>query len=158
MSDQPKRVQRRRTRGYRQPEGVVYVGRGKGPIGVFGNPFTIADCLAAGFAETEDDARRVVVETFEAWLSGDSWEWAGAFPAERAALLAALPRLHGRDLACWCPPGPCHGDVLLKIANSEGKIQCLTRPERPHSTSSSYRAQTLLDLTRVALRVGRGGS
>ena len=26
--------------------------------------------------------------------------------------------LAGRDLACWCKPGdPCHGDVLLEIAN-----------------------------------------
>lgn len=26
--------------------------------------------------------------------------------------------LAGRDLACWCKPGdPCHGDVLLELAN-----------------------------------------
>jgi hypothetical protein len=26
--------------------------------------------------------------------------------------------LHGRDLMCWCAEGtPCHGDVLLAIAN-----------------------------------------
>jgi hypothetical protein len=25
--------------------------------------------------------------------------------------------LAGRDLACWCPPGPCHADVLLEVAN-----------------------------------------
>ena len=28
--------------------------------------------------------------------------------------------LKGRDLVCWCKPGaPCHGDVLLAIANGE---------------------------------------
>lgn len=27
--------------------------------------------------------------------------------------------LAGKDLACWCPVGqPCHGDVLLEVANS----------------------------------------
>lgn len=26
--------------------------------------------------------------------------------------------LRGKDLACWCPPEqPCHGDVLLELAN-----------------------------------------
>ncbi|WP_269062108.1 DUF4326 domain-containing protein [Salipiger marinus] len=30
-----------------------------------------------------------------------------------------MPELRGRDLACWCPDGPCHADVLLKIANEE---------------------------------------
>jgi len=26
--------------------------------------------------------------------------------------------LRGRDVACWCAPGrPCHGDVLLEVAN-----------------------------------------
>jgi hypothetical protein len=26
--------------------------------------------------------------------------------------------LAGKDLVCWCTPDPCHGDVILKIANS----------------------------------------
>lgn len=31
----------------------------------------------------------------------------------------ALPRLRGRNLACWCAPSePCHADVLLEIANA----------------------------------------
>jgi hypothetical protein len=32
-------------------------------------------------------------------------------------LVAALPELRGKDLACWCAPEPCHGDVLLRLAN-----------------------------------------
>ena len=24
--------------------------------------------------------------------------------------------LAGKDLCCWCPPGPCHADVLLEVA------------------------------------------
>ncbi|HEY1865170.1 MAG TPA: DUF4326 domain-containing protein [Roseiarcus sp.] len=26
--------------------------------------------------------------------------------------------MRGKDLACWCAPKPCHGDVLLRRANS----------------------------------------
>jgi hypothetical protein len=29
----------------------------------------------------------------------------------------ARDKLRGKDLVCWCPPGPCHADVLLEIAN-----------------------------------------
>jgi hypothetical protein len=29
----------------------------------------------------------------------------------------ALPELRGLDLICWCAPLPCHGDVLLRLAN-----------------------------------------
>ena len=25
--------------------------------------------------------------------------------------------LKGKVLGCWCKPGPCHGDVLARIAN-----------------------------------------
>ena len=34
---------------------------------------------------------------------------------ERPDLLARLPELIGKRLGCWCKPGPCHGDILLKI-------------------------------------------
>lgn len=30
-------------------------------------------------------------------------------------LMRALPELQGKVLGCWCPPRPCHGDVLLKL-------------------------------------------
>lgn len=35
----------------------------------------------------------------------------------RETTVAALRELRGRNLACWCPPGPCHADVLLELAN-----------------------------------------
>lgn len=31
---------------------------------------------------------------------------------------AARRELKGKVLGCWCAPNPCHGDILLKIANS----------------------------------------
>lgn len=91
----PCRVQRRRTRGWRMPEGAVFVGRPSW----WGNPFHIG--LAAN-PTAEDCVRR--------------------FRCERVPILQAsrpdISSLRGRDLACWCPlDQPCHADVLLEIAN-----------------------------------------
>lgn len=37
---------------------------------------------------------------------------------KRPDLVEAIKReLRGKDLVCWCAPLPCHGDVLLRIAN-----------------------------------------
>lgn len=33
-------------------------------------------------------------------------------------LLALVPELRGRALACWCAPEPCHGDVLAELADA----------------------------------------
>lgn len=38
-------------------------------------------------------------------------------------LLRALDELRGKDLVCFCAPRPCHGDLLLRLANA-------TREER----------------------------
>ena len=35
-----------------------------------------------------------------------------------SGLINGIHELHGRDLACWCAPRPCHGDVLLRLANA----------------------------------------
>lgn len=32
-------------------------------------------------------------------------------------LMGDLHELRGRDLACWCHPRACHGDVLMELAN-----------------------------------------
>lgn len=112
----PKRVQLRRTKGWRKPEGAVVVAR----PGRFGNPFTIAAAIEAGFAMNDTDGRRVAVSAFRDWLNGDTWaagsgsEW----DQRLTDYLAALPELRGKDLACWCPLAqPCHADVLLELAN-----------------------------------------
>ncbi|GAA3029184.1 DUF4326 domain-containing protein [Streptomyces glomeratus] len=31
-------------------------------------------------------------------------------------LLAQVPKLRGRTLACWCAPELCHGDILAEVA------------------------------------------
>jgi hypothetical protein len=32
-------------------------------------------------------------------------------------LINNIHELRGCDLACWCAPAPCQGDVLLRLAN-----------------------------------------
>lgn len=37
---------------------------------------------------------------------------------ERSRLVDNIPRLQGKNLACWCgPDATCHADVLLELAN-----------------------------------------
>lgn len=113
----PKRVQLKRTKGYRKPEGAVNVAR---PTR-WGNPFRVADCIEAGFASDEAQARVVCVHAFDDWLNGRRWaDGSGREADERLArYLNAIPELRGHDLACWCPlDQACHADVLLEIANA----------------------------------------
>ncbi len=99
----PERVQRKRSRGWRMPEGAISVTR----PGRFGNPFPVTVELPAAMA----------VNLFEEAIRiGDP-----RLPSVgeiRSALV-------GKDLACWCPifdeegnRVACHADVLLVIANS----------------------------------------
>lgn len=91
-----KRLQRRRTRGWRMPEGAVYVGRPSR----WGNPH-ISDVLAAKYAV--------------AAYAADLAQHEARDPVAFAAWLAPL---RGHDLACYCElDEPCHADVLLELAN-----------------------------------------
>ena len=111
----PRRIQRKRTKGWQMPDGAVYVGR---PT-KWGNPFLFRAAEEAGYT------RHGAVRAFEDWLAGNPWACGSdKFEAKRQAILDSLPELRGRDLACWCPlvdekgnPVPCHADVLLEIAN-----------------------------------------
>lgn len=112
----PERIQLRRSKGWRKPEGAVVVSRPSR----WGNPFKVADCIEAGFAFTEDHAREVCVGAFRDWLNGNRWaDGSGtAADARRDAYLASIPALRGKDLACWCRlDSCCHADVLLEFAN-----------------------------------------
>lgn len=109
MTTTPRRIQRRRTKGCRMPEGAVYVGR---PT-KWGNPFKVGDEITTFpyrdvFGPTVRDPAHAV-EIFTSY-------------ARITVAYEDLARhaLAGRDLACWCPlDQPCHADVLLTIANTE---------------------------------------
>lgn len=88
----PRRIRVYRRKGFKLPEGAVYVGR---PT-KWGNPYR----PGPGFS------RKRMVEKYRSYL------------LRRPALVAALPELRGRDLACWCKlDEPCHADILLELAN-----------------------------------------
>lgn len=98
----PKRIQRKRTKGWRMPEGAVYVGR---PT-IFGNPFKVGNGTTPMCA----------VKQFKLWLAG--YKGSGGGGLRRLSMLARIDELRGKDLACWCPlDQPCHADILLGIAN-----------------------------------------
>ncbi|MHC3450822.1 DUF4326 domain-containing protein [Streptomyces prasinus] len=123
----PTRIQRRRTAGWRKPEGAVYVGRGSR----YGNPFTVDLYVKAGRIGYLDRAEgcQLAAADFRQWLvDNDHGLWCGPrseSDTARAELLAAIPQLAGRDLMCWCPlpepgqPDHCHAAVLLSIAAGE---------------------------------------
>lgn len=117
MADRPRRIQRQRTKGWRMPEGAVYVGR---PT-KWGNPFGREAAIESGYA-TEESWRAFVVECFRDWIGpsqqGRNW-WQGPESDRcRAAIIKGLHELRGKDLVCWCPlDQPCHADVLLELAH-----------------------------------------
>lgn len=119
----PKRIQRKRTKGWRMPPNAVYVGR---PT-VFGNPWTRAWVVGTGLIAQGYEAMAAVAN-FRCWLEGQTRNGRPAFgecakhQEQRAEILRRLPELRGKNLACWCPLDgePCHADVLLELANREG--------------------------------------
>lgn len=112
----PERIQLSRKKGWRMPPNTVSVAR----PGKFGNPFTVYDCIDAGYIGTQVQLAERCVGAFRAWL-GPHWRenWQGEeSERRRSALLASLADLRGKDLACWCKlDQPCHADVLLELAN-----------------------------------------
>lgn len=109
-----KRIQRSRKKGWRMPEGAVYVGR---PT-KYGNPWRIeytpkhwpvpwevvrdtpdGKVCFGGFG-TAEDARYYAVWGYRSVTDIES------FRAELA----------GHDLACWCPlDQPCHANALIDL-------------------------------------------
>ncbi len=100
----PKRIQRKRTRGWRMPAGAIYVGR---PT-KWGNHIKVGDYGKS--PQARRTAHWLAVLDFE-----KSIEWN---PEGEAYKEAARRELRGHDLACFCRlDEPCHADVLLRIAN-----------------------------------------
>jgi len=79
------------------PKGAVYVGRYNSAYGMpaskWRNPFK--------------GEKAEAIALYRRWL------------CDQPKLMASLHELCGRDLVCWCAPQPCHGDVLLELANAE---------------------------------------
>lgn len=88
----PKRIQRKRTKGWRMPKGAIYVGR---PTD-FGNPHSLIGSTP-----------EIATKLFEEHLL-----------SEPGLLELAIKKLRGKDLACFCPLNQaCHADILLRYVN-----------------------------------------
>jgi hypothetical protein len=80
------------------PSTMVYVGRSSR----WANPFI----------EGMDGTGKEVIAKYRTWL------------LTKPRLVADLPSLRGKLLACWCA-SPCHAEVLAELANSENWKQAL---------------------------------
>lgn len=76
------------------PEDAVYIGRPS----IFGNPYIVG----------VDGSRTEVIEKYRRYLA-----------LNNSLREEVIKQLKGKDLVCWCSPKPCHGDVLIEIANNE---------------------------------------
>jgi len=113
----PRRIQLRRTRGFRLQE-VSKALNGLSCVKIdrstpWGNPFIVGKgCSRFG-----------AVNNFAAMVTGLRTTYFGEECLERQRAWARYAREHlhelrGKNLACWCREGePCHADILLKIAN-----------------------------------------
>lgn len=116
----PERIQRSRAKGWRMPEGTLYVGRPSR----WGNPYRVGDVAYTGTMPfplpTHSEVRNtppIVAERCESVQQAVDWfrRWAEVMVERHPDWLDPL---RGRDLACWCAPSePCHADVLLELAN-----------------------------------------
>ena len=116
--DQPKRIQRKRTKGWVKPDNCVNVARPSR----WGNPYQIKpvrrdivmkwmvfspDSYVDTEFDTEADAASVAIDLFSELIDN-----------ELNANPNALDELRGKNLMCWCAEdAACHADVLLKRAN-----------------------------------------
>lgn len=138
-SKSPQRIQRRRTKGWRMPEGAIYVGR---PT-IYGNPFRVVQSPCCPTWDVTDE-NGVTYLIDHNWAHANNWvdvnkpgaliyarfevvrlyrddllDWFGGRLEHEPGLRESITALAGRDLACWCPLGvPCHADVLLELANA----------------------------------------
>lgn len=138
----PTRITRQRTPGWKKPAGAIIVDR----TSIYGNPWGIGTPGTIDLVLDGVKARYQVkdfIDPIRAAVLFGEWIDCGSVPddylpevtlttigaqmmrdhlyARRRLILANLDQLRGHDLCCWCKQGqPCHGDVLLRLANGGG--------------------------------------
>lgn len=103
----PKRIQLKRTKGWRMPANTVKVDRSTR----WGNWFTIGSEHESHLGQPfEIQDLKHSLQCFRYWCQ------------KTVGHKAIQEALRGKNLACWCRHGaPCHADVLLEIANRQTK-------------------------------------
>ena len=98
----PKRIQRKRTKGWRMPDNTIYVGRPS----KYGNHFI----------EGTDGGASYCFAAHSVWVEGVFNHQHTNETCKKEADL--IRKLKGKNLSCWCPlDKPCHADTLLEFAN-----------------------------------------
>ena len=109
----PRRVQRKRLRGWKMPPNTVSVCRPS----KWENPLVVGSDGILGRRDAE-----VAVALFERELR-HALDYIPYHPDRRTKfqqMAADLHELRGKNLACFCPlDQPCHADVLLYLANEK---------------------------------------
>lgn len=106
----PKRIQRKRTKGWRMPPNTINVSRPS----KWGNPYTVTKQDGLFVV----DGPGVLVQKVFA-----NKRTATAYAVMLYSMFLAVKKidvseLTGYDLCCWCAEDePCHADVLLEMAN-----------------------------------------
>jgi hypothetical protein len=75
------------------PRDAIYIGRPS----KWGNPYKIGP----------DGTREEVIWKYKLYI------------IQNQSLLDSFSELKGKNLVCFCKPLPCHGDILLELANKE---------------------------------------
>lgn len=124
----PVRIQRKRTRGFDlQAESRAINGlpaRCVDRSTWWGNPFRVGTTVSVRSAKGE---RIVIAGPIENNAEAIAW-FRGMWLAREARSPGLLDRrmaeLRGKNLACFCAlDAPCHGDVLLELANRPIKCE-----------------------------------
>ena len=114
------RIQRKRTKGWRMPPNTVYVGRGS----KWGNPYFV---YAQKYHDHKHDLNPYCVCTREEAVEGFNRQLKLLRDNNTRCVLwfeyaDIKHELKNKNLACWCGLNePCHGDVLLELANKKEK-------------------------------------
>lgn len=127
----PERIQRSRAKGWRMPDGAIYVGRPS----KWGNPFSEMQIGCSYPSLTEDQVHMMAVAQFRDIAGKDrsitlSERVIGDRTGQRVKVTYTYPplaeivtELAGHDLVCWCSLDErCHADVLLELANTKAAI------------------------------------
>ena len=103
-----KRIQRKRTKGFKMPENTIYVGR---PT-KWGNPFLVSEL---GAKEAVLRYRECIlnnamvyrwIDEIQASIEFDRFKW----------MSENIKTLQGKNLACFCSIScECHADTLLEL-------------------------------------------
>jgi hypothetical protein len=136
----PRRLQRKRTKGFKLPEGTVVCTR----PGVLGNPFVGPDAVKAYramldgtlWSETCDGICSGEMDDYpcghDLYFVGTTRLKLYAIEAyDRDKILARIAEVRGMNLACYCGPNdPCHVDMILEFANGRKSYSVNELPDR----------------------------